>query len=114
MNVDPTYAAAMQVASADERDYVAMRHRARLVHLLVSSQKLLPASPVANEEFSVDQLMPRHFVETEESVQLIRIGRAVGKEPNPHGSVHQDHQATLCLGAGRSRRLGTSRALGSV
>src|SRR5450759_2131885 len=51
VNVDPAYAAAMQVASADERDYVVMRDRARLVHLLVSSQKLPPASPVANEEF---------------------------------------------------------------
>src|ERR1035437_1082105 len=100
----------MQVASANERDYVAVRDRARLVHLLVSGQKLPPASPVANEEFSVDQLMPRHFVETEESVQLSRVGRAVGKEPNPHGSVHQDHRAALRLGNGFSRRLGTSRA----
>src|ERR1035437_5241750 len=100
----------MQVASANERDYVAVRDRARLVHLLVGGQKLPPPSSVANEEFSIDQLMPRHFVETEESVQLSRVGSPVGKEPNPHGSIHQDHQATLRLGDGASRRLGTSRA----
>src|ERR1019366_3760759 len=73
VNVDPAHAAAMQVASADERGYVAMRDRARLVHPFVGGQKLPPASPVANEEFSIDQLMPRHPVETEESVQLSRV-----------------------------------------
>jgi len=66
--VDPAYAATMQVASANERDYVAVRDRPRLVHPLVGGQKLPPASPVANEEFSIDQLVPRHFIKTQESV----------------------------------------------
>jgi hypothetical protein len=110
VNVDPTHAATMQVASANECYDVTVRDFARLMHPLVIRQELPAASSVAKEEFSVDQLMPCHFIETEQSVQLGRVRRPVGQEPNPHGSVHQDHQATLRLGDGLSRRLGTSRA----
>ena len=114
MNVDPAHAATMQVAIANKRDDVAVRDDGCLMHPIVSGQELAAASSVANEEFSIDQLVPRHFIETEESVQLGRIGRPVGKEPNSHGRVHQDHQATLRLGDDLSRRLGTSRARGSA
>src|ERR1017187_6486291 len=113
VNVDPAHAAAMQVAIANERDDVTVRNHGGLMHPLVGGQELPAASSVANEKFSIDQLVPRHFLETEESVQLGRVRRPAGKEPNPHGSVHQDHQATLRLGDGLSRRLGTSRARGA-
>jgi hypothetical protein len=68
VNVDPAYAAAMQVAIADELDDVTVRDHDRLMHPLVSGQEFPAASSVANEEFSIDQLVPRHFIETEESV----------------------------------------------
>ena len=51
-----------------------------------------------------------NFIEPEKPVQLRRVGRPVRKEPNPHGSVDQDHQAALRFARGLSRRLGTSRA----
>jgi hypothetical protein len=68
VNVDPAHAATMQVAIANERDDVTVRDHSRLMHPLVGGQELPAASSVANEEFSMDQLMPRHFIETEESV----------------------------------------------
>lgn len=110
MNIDPAHAPTMQVTIANELDDIPVRDNARLMHPLVGGQELAAASSVANEEFSIDQFVPRHFIATEESVQLGRVGVPVGKEPNPHGSVHQDHQATLRLGDRPSRRLGTSRA----
>ena len=110
MNIDPAHASTMQIAIANERDDLAVRDRARLMHPLVGRQELPATSSVANQEFSIDQLMSGHFVETEESVQFGGVGRPVGEEPDPYGSVHQDHQATLRLGDGLSRRLGTSRA----
>ena len=76
----------MQAAIANERDNVTVRDPARLMHPLVGGQKLPAAAPVANEEFSIDQLVPRHFIETEESVQLGDIRCPIGKEPNPHSA----------------------------
>src|SRR5712664_982213 len=99
----------MQVATANERNDLTVRDNARLMHPFVGGQEVSAATPVANEKFSVNQLVPRHFIATEESVQFGRIRRTVGKETNPYGSVHQNHQATLCLGDSFSRRLGTSR-----
>jgi hypothetical protein len=110
MNVDPAHAAAFQAAIANERYDVAVRDHTRLMNLLVGGQEFPAPSPVTDEEFSIDQLMPGHFIEIEESVQRSRVGRPVGKEPNPDGSVYQDHQATLRFGDDLSRRLGTSRA----
>ena len=73
MDVHPTHAATMQVAIANENDDIAVRNRGRLMHPLVGGQEFPAASPVANEEFAIDQLVPRHFIEAEESVQLSRV-----------------------------------------
>ncbi len=110
MNVDPSHAAAMQAAISNERDDVMVRDRIRLMHSLISGQKLSSASAIADEEFSVNQFVPAHFVQVEEPVQLGRIGRPIGKETNPDGGVYQHHHATLRLAADFSRRRGTSRA----
>ena len=91
MNVDPARAPAMRAAIPDEPGDVTVRAHARLMHLLVGGQKLCTASPAADEELSVNQLMPRHLIETEEPRELGRVGRPVSKEADPHGSVHQDH-----------------------
>jgi hypothetical protein len=38
------------------------------MHPLVGGQELPATSPAANQEFSIDQLVPRDFIETDESV----------------------------------------------
>ena len=68
MNVDPAHPATIEAAIADEGDDVTVRNRGRLVYSLVRGQELPATSSVANQEFSIDQLVPRHFIETEESV----------------------------------------------
>jgi hypothetical protein len=67
VNIDPAHAAAMQVAIANELDDVAVRNHGRLRHPLISGQELPAPSSVANKEFSIDQLVPCNFIETEES-----------------------------------------------
>jgi hypothetical protein len=67
VNIDPAHAAAVQVAMANELDDVAVRDHGRLMHPLVGSQEFPAAPSVANKEFSIDQLVPRDFIETEES-----------------------------------------------
>lgn len=68
MNVDPAHPATMQAMIADEGDDVTVRNHGRLMHPLVCGQELPATSSAANQEFSIDQLVPRHFIETEESV----------------------------------------------
>ena len=68
MNVDPAHPAAIEAPIADEGDDVTVRNHGRLVYSLVRGQELPATSPAANQEFSIDQLVPRHFIETEESV----------------------------------------------
>jgi hypothetical protein len=68
VNIDPAHAAALQVAIANEPDDVAVRDHGRLMHTLVGGQEFPAASSVANKEFSIDQLVPRDFIETDESV----------------------------------------------
>src|ERR1039457_7672997 len=49
----------MQVAIANERDDVTVRNHGGLMHPLVGGQELPAASSVANEEVSIDHLVPR-------------------------------------------------------
>jgi hypothetical protein len=74
----------MQVAIANEHHDIAVRNRGRLMHPLVSGQECPAATPAAPEEFAIDQLVPRHFIETQESVHLSRVRLPAGKESNPH------------------------------
>ena len=87
-----------------------MRDGARLVHLLIGGKELGSTSTIANQELSIDQFMSGHFIEPQESIQLDGIGRPIRQESNPDRRIDQNHQATLRLVAGLSRRLGTSRA----
>jgi hypothetical protein len=68
VNIDPAHAAAIEVAIANELDDVAVRDHGRLMHTLVGGQEFPAASSVANQEFSINQLVPRDFIETDESV----------------------------------------------
>jgi hypothetical protein len=77
VNVNPAYTTTMQVATANEIDDIMMRDGGGLMHALVGGQKIPAASPVANEEFSIDELVPCHFIETKKSAQLGRVGSPV-------------------------------------
>jgi hypothetical protein len=55
-----------------ELDDIAVRHGGRSMHLLVIRQQLPPPALIPDEEFSEDELMPAHFVATQESVKLCR------------------------------------------
>jgi hypothetical protein len=110
MNVDPADASAMQAPIANEGNDVAVRNDTRLMHLFIGGQERPAPSTIADEKFSIDQVMADHCIEAQESIQFDRVGRPVGKEPNPHGRIDKDHQPALRLADGLSRRLGTSRA----
>ena len=68
VNVYPTNAAAMQVASANELHDIAVRNDTRLVHALIDAQKLAAASAVANQKLSINQFVPCHLVESQKSI----------------------------------------------
>lgn len=63
MNIDPADAASVQVPIPNERDNVAMWNETRLMHLPIRCQKLPAASPVAYEEFAINQFMPGDLIE---------------------------------------------------
>jgi hypothetical protein len=110
VHVNPADAAAIQVPIANEGNNLAVSNYTRLMHLLISGQELPAPSTIADEKLSIDQFMPGHLIKTQEPVQLEGVRRPVGKEPDPHRCIDQNHQRTLRLGDGPSRRLGTSRA----
>lgn len=68
------------------------------------------ASTITDEKLSINQVVSCHFIQIEESVQLGGEGRPVGKKPNLHRSVDEDHRPFPRLDDGGSRRLGTSLA----
>jgi len=70
MHIDPANSAPVQTPIANECDHLAVRDGARLVHPLISSQKLCSTSTIANQEFSIHQFLPGHFIKTQEPVQL--------------------------------------------
>jgi hypothetical protein len=110
MNIDPADAASMQIPLPNERDHVAMGHKARLMHLFISSQQFPATTSISNQEFSIDQLVSSDLIETQEFVQCGRVGLPTDQGVNPYRSVHQNHQAALRRRDGLSRRRGTSRA----
>jgi hypothetical protein len=78
VNVHPSDATPIEVASANELDDVTMRNDRCLMHPFIVGQKLLAASPVADEEFSIDEFMTGDLVEKHESTQLGYERRPVG------------------------------------
>jgi hypothetical protein len=58
MNVDPGHSAAVQVAMTNERDDIRMRDHSGLMHSLIGGQEVLAASPVADQEFSINHSCP--------------------------------------------------------
>jgi hypothetical protein len=100
----------MQSAIANERDDLIVRDQVRLMYSLVGGQQFPPTFSIAYQQFSINQFVSCHFIKAEEPVQLDGVRSPIGKKPNPHGCVHQDHQATLPFADRFSRRLGTSRA----
>jgi hypothetical protein len=89
VKVDPAETPAGQVAIADEADDIAVRNGGRPAELLIVGQELPAASAGGGKEFSIDELMACHFLASQKSVQLDRIGRPVGKEPNPDRGIDQ-------------------------
>ena len=66
-NIDPAHAATVQAAISNEREITVGDHL-RLMPSLIGGQKLPAASPVADEEFSINQLVPAHFIQIEDPV----------------------------------------------
>ena len=62
MHVDPADASAVQLPITHECDDIGVSNNGRLVHTLVVSQQLLAATPIADEEFTVDEVVAAHFV----------------------------------------------------
>ena len=110
MNIDPAYPTTLQIAIANERDNVGMRNNACLVNALIGVQKLSTARSVADKKFSIHEVVPFNRFSSQKPVQLLPVRGSISERPNPYGSVNQDHQATLRLTEGFSRRLGTSSA----
>ena len=91
MNVNPAHAATPQVPMTNELDSFGVRHDARLMHTFIHCQKLFPPSAVTDEKLSVNQLVPNHFINGKEPIQLPRVGSPVRKESNPHRCIDQNH-----------------------
>src|SRR3954469_24204460 len=81
---------------ANKFDYLVMRNGRRSVNAIVSRQELVAASAIAHEQLSRHQLVRRNLFKREELCELVRVWSPIRQEPNPNGSVGQDH-----LGPGR-------------
>lgn len=109
VNVYPACAAAVKLPGVDECSHFTMRNHWQPGNVAVFGQPLFPTTFIAYQELTENQFVARHLVPKQQCVQLGRVRRRVGEEPNPDGSIDQHHQATrLRFGDGGSRRLGTS------
>ena len=70
MRIDPPDAPSVQPPVAHKLDDIAMRHDRRLMHLLVVGQQLLTPAFVPDEELSVHEVMPTHFVAAQQRIEL--------------------------------------------
>lgn len=91
MYVDPSDAAPVELPVLDQCDYFPMRNCGRLYPPLIIRQKLLAASAISDQQFPIDKLVSGDLVQIEQAAQFLGERRAVGKGPNPDGSVHQNH-----------------------
>ena len=114
MDIDPTGAPAVQSPRTYKSHDLAVMNSGRLMHLLVDSQQLPPASTVAYEKLPIDQFVSHDFVKLEKPAQPSGERGAIGEGSDPHGRIDQNHQRALRFGLGLSRRRGTSCASGSV
>ena len=105
MSVDPSDAPAVESAVAHERDDLAVRNGWRLMYQGVVGEQWTTATLVTNEQFAEDEVVPADLALTQQVCQTCGVRRLVGQEPDPDGSVDQDHYATECFAlAGASRR----------
>src|SRR5690349_5844426 len=93
---------------------LSMGNGRRLLQTFIRFEKLPPASAVANQKLAIYQLVPDHCVKRQQSVQLASVRSPLGKRTDPYRGINKDHQATLRLTRGFSRRRGTSCAPGSL
>lgn len=116
MNVDPTDAASVETPLANELYDIAMRNDSGLMHTLVSGQEGPASTTITDQKFSINQVMPSHFIKRQQLVHFEVVRNAVRKKPDPDRCIDQDHQPALRLDdtlrriKGGSRNLGTSWA----
>ena len=91
MNLDPSDAAAVEAASANELDYFTMVDRGYMAHSRVVGEEPCTATGIASEQFSVDQVVTSHFAGIEQPGHFFQVWRLVPQEPDPYRCVDQDH-----------------------
>lgn len=77
MRIDPADVTPVESAVPHEIHNIAVRHGGCLVHLLIVRQQLRPATPVPDEELSVNERMATHFVATQKRVELCSMRPAI-------------------------------------
>ncbi len=91
MDIDPACASAMQLAGADEFYEFCVRDWTRMVHLLISVEKLLPAAFVTNEEFAEHEFVPGDLIVYKQLFERVRVRFLVYQESDPHRSINENH-----------------------
>lgn len=110
MGVHPADPLAMQAVCLDKRNDIGVRKAGKAMEKVVRLQKLLAATVVSDQKFSVDKVVSGRSTKREQTVQFSRVGGTIREEAYPHGGIHKNHQATLFFTAACALLLGTSVA----
>ena len=114
MRVNPSNSAAVYLPMPDELDHFRVWDRGRLPHHFVRAEKLCAPSAVADKQLAINEIVAEHFIVGEKLVEFAGVRFGSSQETDPDRCIDKDHYAPRRLRADLSRRLGTSRAAGSV
>src|SRR6266516_3412028 len=62
MNINPAHSAAIELAIMGEGNNLIVADGGQPIHLVVTRQERLPSTNIANQQFSIDQLMPDDLI----------------------------------------------------
>jgi hypothetical protein len=84
MDVDPSNSAAMELASAHERDHLVMRNGPRSKHPRICREHCRSTAAITNEELTINELVAKYLVVAEQPIQLRVVRLFAGEETDPN------------------------------
>ena len=98
----------------DEIDHLNVGQGRRLTHSRIGQQELPAATAIPDDQFAVNEIVPKHFIVSEEPVEFMGVGLFPGEKANPDRGVNKDHYALRRLREGTDLFRSGTAAQGAI
>jgi hypothetical protein len=113
MRVNPSNSLTVDLAVADELGHFMVCDHDRLGYRFVIGKTFCAPTPVTDQQLAVNEIVTQYFIVGKQPVEVVRVPVPAKKRIQIDVSTRTTY-ALLGFREGLSRRLGTSRAAGSV